>query len=217
MIDLIGLINPLSPGHIGLLPAIKFYTKWVDAVALNWASRALVTSFTHYMSFTILTFPYVSSPFSGTPFIKSYLRELCKEYGVDQLDPSHTILKGAKLRSPTRLCYESLAGRFTRSRRGGQIFSFSYHRPIVPWSTLQLKHTFFCSRGLETVAPIEMMAPLARLALTSMLFNLHDSICDIQALEESRHKAENKSLSYQKQSVLPITSGYDLEPLLHGD
>lgn len=49
------------------------------------------------------------------------------------------------------------------------------------------------------MVPIEVMVPSARLALTRKLVDLHDRIRDSEALDERRHNAENRWLSYQKQ------------------
>lgn len=47
---------------------------------------------------------------------------------------------------------------------------------------------------------IEMMVPLARLVLVSKLSDSHNRSWDVEALEKRRHIAENKWLSYEKQT-----------------
>lgn len=42
--DLIGRINPPSKGYIWILATTKYYTKWVEAIALRRASEVTVSN-----------------------------------------------------------------------------------------------------------------------------------------------------------------------------
>ena len=44
-LDLIGPINPPSNGHIQILVATEYFTKWVEVVPLKKATRAVVANF----------------------------------------------------------------------------------------------------------------------------------------------------------------------------
>lgn len=45
--DLISSVDPPSKGNIWILTATKYYTKWVEAVALKQATRAALANFIH--------------------------------------------------------------------------------------------------------------------------------------------------------------------------
>ena len=44
-LDLIGPINPLSNGHIWILAATEYFTKWVEAIPLKKVAGAAMANF----------------------------------------------------------------------------------------------------------------------------------------------------------------------------
>lgn len=119
-------------------------------------------------------------------------------------NPVHAIFTGmGRLRPPTRSCCISFAGWFTNSLSNCQISSLSCRGPFGSWSSTQKSHIFFLVYGADTMVSIEVMVPSARLVFASNLWDSHNHICDVEALEERKQAAENKWLSYQIQISKP--------------
>lgn len=58
-------------------------------------------------------------------------------------------------------------------------------------------HNFLLMYGVKEMVLVKLMVHSARLALISRLYNPHDWNYNVEALEEGRHSAESKWLSYE--------------------
>lgn len=65
----------------------------------------------------------------------------------------------------------------------------------------------------EAMVHIEVVVLLACLALVSKMTDLHNHFCDIEALKERRHSAENKCYPTRGKSVRHTTKE-EIEPFL---
>lgn len=73
-----------------------------------------------------------------------------------------------------------------KERNDGQIFSLVLWA-IIPLRALPLNPRVSSSLWVKAMVHIEVMIPSTRLALISELFDSHDRIYDMGALEERRH------------------------------
>ena len=69
-LDLIGLINPASKGHIQILVVIEYFTKWVEAVPLKKATGLVVAKFIQEHIICRFGIPHKIVTDNGTHFVK---------------------------------------------------------------------------------------------------------------------------------------------------
>jgi hypothetical protein len=68
-LDLIGPIGPASGGHILILVATEYFSKWVEAIPLRKATGTAVANFIREHIITSFGIPYKLISDNGTPFI----------------------------------------------------------------------------------------------------------------------------------------------------
>ena len=81
-LDLIGPINPPSNGYILILAATKYFTKWVEAIPLKKATRAVVANFIRKHIITRFGIPKRLINDNGTPFINKDMKNLTNAYYI---------------------------------------------------------------------------------------------------------------------------------------
>ena len=81
-LDLIGPINPPSNGHIWILAAIEYFTKWVKAILLKKATGAAVANFIRKHIITGFGIPKRLISDNGTPFINKDMKNLTEAYHI---------------------------------------------------------------------------------------------------------------------------------------
>ncbi|XP_023928073.1 uncharacterized protein LOC112039430 [Quercus suber] len=79
-LDLIGLINLPSNGHIWILAATEYFTKWVEAIPLKKATRAVVVNFIREHIITWFGIPKRLISDNGTLFINRDMKNLTESY-----------------------------------------------------------------------------------------------------------------------------------------
>ena len=92
-IDLIGPINPSSNGHIWILAATEYFTKWVEVVPLKKAIGVAVANFIreHIITWFRILRRLISD--NGTLFINKDMKNLTKAYHIKLGGLHHIIHK----------------------------------------------------------------------------------------------------------------------------
>ncbi|XP_030924619.1 uncharacterized protein LOC115951584 [Quercus lobata] len=75
-LDLVGPINPASKGHIWILVATKYFTKWVEATPLKKAIGLVVANFIREHIICKFDIPHKIVTDNGTPFANKDVRKL---------------------------------------------------------------------------------------------------------------------------------------------
>ena len=81
-LDLIGPIGLASSGHIRILIATEYFTKWVEAIPLRKATGVAVANFIQEHIITHFGIPYKLISDNGTPFRNKDVREVLEHYQV---------------------------------------------------------------------------------------------------------------------------------------
>ena len=81
-LDLIGPINPPFNGHIWILAATEYFTKWVEAIPLKKAIKAVVVNFIREHIITRFGIPKRLTKDNGTPFINRDMKNLTETYHI---------------------------------------------------------------------------------------------------------------------------------------
>lgn len=77
-----------SPSHTWIIAVAECYTKWDDAGALKRASESAVTNFIRDNFICRFSIPESVLSDNGTPFVYSYVPQLCVEYSIDHINKS---------------------------------------------------------------------------------------------------------------------------------
>uniref|UniRef100_A0A2N9HQQ7 Integrase catalytic domain-containing protein n=1 Tax=Fagus sylvatica TaxID=28930 RepID=A0A2N9HQQ7_FAGSY len=177
-LDLIGPIGPASGGHIWILVATEYFTKWVEAISLRKATGAAVANFIREHIITRFGIPYKLISDNGTPFVNKDVRELLEHYQVKHRRSTPYYPQGnGQAEATNRMLLRILTTGFTP-------FSLVY--------------------GTDTISPTELVVPTPRVLQGSDL-EADANICaearmaDLEGLDESRELARLKSQrNYQR-------------------
>ena len=97
-LDLIGPINLPSNGHIWILAATEYFTKWVEAIPLKKTTGAIVANFIREHIITRFGIPRRLISNNGTLFINRDMKNLTEAYQIK--GPHHTTRKEMARRKP---------------------------------------------------------------------------------------------------------------------
>ena len=81
-LDLIGPINPPSKGHIWILVATEYFTKWVEAISLKKAIGPAVATFIREHIICRFGIPHKIFTNNGTPFVNKDVRKLLDHHHI---------------------------------------------------------------------------------------------------------------------------------------
>ena len=81
-LDLIGPIGPASGGHIWILVATEYFTKWVEEIPLRKAIGVAMANFIQEHIITRFGIPYKLISENSTPFVNKDVREVLKHYRI---------------------------------------------------------------------------------------------------------------------------------------
>jgi ribonuclease HI len=205
-LDLIGPIGPAFGGHIWILVATEYFTKWVEAVSLRKATGAAVANFIREHIITRFGIPYKLISDNGTPFVNKDVRELLEHYQVKHRRSTPYYPQGnGQAEATNRMLLRILSK---------MVFDYgsnwNSHLTDVLWAYRSSPKTatgftpFSLVYGTDTISPTELVVPTPRVLQGSDL-EADANICaearmaDLEGLDESRELARLKSQrNYQK-------------------
>lgn len=161
--------------------------KWVKAVALKLATRLVVANFIQNNIFSRFGIPKRILSDNWTPFINSYVLELCEEYEVDHISwPPLSLMEWSGWSQEQNLAKDH---KWVVYKEPKQWVNFI---TLVFWAYRTAKRTsiqatpFSLVYGAEVMVPVEIMVPSARLALARKFIDPQDQIHDVETLKEKR-------------------------------
>uniref|UniRef100_A0A2N9HEC3 RNA-directed DNA polymerase n=1 Tax=Fagus sylvatica TaxID=28930 RepID=A0A2N9HEC3_FAGSY len=205
-LDLIGPIGPASGGHIWILVATEYFTKWVEAISLRKATGAAVANFIREHIITRFGIPYKLISDNGTPFVNKDVRELLEHYQVKHRRSTPYYPQGnGQAEATNRMLLRILSK---------MVFDYgsnwNSHLADVLWAYRSSPKTatgftpFSLVYGTDTISPTELVVPTPRVLQGSDL-EADANICaearmaDLEGLDESRELARLKSQrNYQR-------------------
>uniref|UniRef100_A0A2N9HTM4 Integrase catalytic domain-containing protein n=1 Tax=Fagus sylvatica TaxID=28930 RepID=A0A2N9HTM4_FAGSY len=193
-------------GHIWILVATEYFTKWVEAVSLRKATGAAVANFIREHIITRFGIPYKLICDNGTPFVNKDVRELLEHYQVKHRRSTPYYPQGnGQAEATNRMLLRILSK---------MVFDYgsnwNSHLADVLWAYRSSPKTatgftpFSLVYGTDTISPTELVVPTPRVLQGSDL-EADANICaearmaDLEGLDESRELARLKSQrNYQK-------------------
>uniref|UniRef100_A0A2N9HYM4 Integrase catalytic domain-containing protein n=1 Tax=Fagus sylvatica TaxID=28930 RepID=A0A2N9HYM4_FAGSY len=205
-LDLIGPINSASGGHIWILVATEYFTKWIEAIPLRKATGAAVANFIREHIITRFGILYKLVTDNGTPFINKDVREVLEHYRVKHRRSTPYYPQGnGQAEATNRMLLRILSK---------MVFDYGNdwkaHLADVLWAYRSSPKTatgftpFSLVYGTDTISPTELVVPNPRVMQGSEL-EVDANICakarmaDLEGLDEARDLAKAKSQrNYQK-------------------
>ena len=82
-LDLVGPVNPHSHGYIWILVAMKYFTKWAEAIPLRKAMGGAKANFIKENIIVRFGVPYRIISDNDTPFVNSEVRKMLEFYQIN--------------------------------------------------------------------------------------------------------------------------------------
>ena len=202
-LDLIGPINPPSKGHVWILVATEYFTKWVEAISLKKATGPTVANFIWEHIICRFGIPHKIVTDNDTPFVNKDVWKL--------LDHCHIKHRKSTLYYPQRNG-QAEATNWVLLR----ILSKMVHEYEGGW-TEQLLETlwaywsssktttglspFSLVYGTEAISLVELLVPTPRV-VHGQETDINAATCaeiriiDLETLEETRNIAYNRTQRY---------------------
>ncbi|KAH7842128.1 hypothetical protein Vadar_001785 [Vaccinium darrowii] len=195
--DLVGPITPHSRKHQWILAATEVSTKWVEAVPLKKATGAAVAQFIKENIICRFGIPKVILSDNGTPFINKDVGELLQSYSAEHQTSTPYYPQGNGQAEATNKSLVQILSKLLDEKGG----TWSDHLITALWAyrTAKRKATrtspFNLVYGAETVLPVELSVPSARLALSTEA-TAAERRADLEALEERQELAAEHQAKY---------------------
>ena len=93
-LNLVGSVNPPSCGYIWILVDTKYFTKWVEAIPLCKATRAVVENFIKENIIIRFGVPHRIISDNDTPFVNNEVRKMLEFYQIKHTSHHPITLKG---------------------------------------------------------------------------------------------------------------------------
>ncbi|KAH7838883.1 hypothetical protein Vadar_032240 [Vaccinium darrowii] len=188
--DLVGPISLHSRKHQWILAATEVSTKWVEAVPLRNATGTTVAQFIKENIICRFGIPKVILSNNGTPFINKDVGALLQSCSIEHQTSTPYYPQGNGQAEATNKSLVRILSKLLDEKGG----TWSDHLITALWAyrTAKRKATrtspFNLVYGAETVLPVELSVPSARLTLSTEVTTA-ERRADLEALEERRELA----------------------------
>ncbi|KAK9901412.1 hypothetical protein M0R45_002153 [Rubus argutus] len=102
-LDFIGKINPPSDGHVWIITATEFFTKWVEAIPMRKATGATVSNFIKEYIICRHGIPYKIVTDNATSFVNQEVTKMLKAYGIKHRKSTPYYPQGNEAVSPVEI------------------------------------------------------------------------------------------------------------------
>ena len=200
---MIGPINLPSHGHIWILVATEYFTKWVEAIPLKKATGPTIANFIreHVICRFGILHKIVND--NGTPFVNKDVRKLLDHRHIKHRKSTPYYLQGNGQAEVTNRVLLRILSKMVHEYEGG----WSEHLLETLWAYRSLAKTatgfspFSLVYGIEAISPVELLVPTPRV-VHGQEVEMSATICaehkvsDLETLEEARNLAFGRIQRY---------------------
>ncbi|XP_057770207.1 uncharacterized protein LOC130990022 [Salvia miltiorrhiza] len=200
--DVVGPLTKSSGGHLYILAATDYFSKWAEAIPLREVKKETVAEFIKTNIIYRYGVPRYIITDNGTPFSNTVINKLCEKFGFKQRKSSmyNAPANGLAEAFNKTLCnllkkIVSKSKRDWHERIGEALWAYrtTYRTPTqaTPYSLVY---------GVEAVIPLEQQIPSLRMAIQEGLTeeeNARLRLEELEALDEKRLEAQQKLECYQ--------------------
>jgi hypothetical protein len=201
-LDVVGPLPKSSVGHLYILAATDYFSKWAEVISLKEVKKENVVNFIRTHLIYRYGVPRYIMMDNGKPFYNSLMDQLCEKFGFKQYKSSmyNAPANGLAEAFNKTLC-NLLKKVVERSKRdwheriGEALWAYwtTYRTPTqaTPYSLVY---------GVEAVLPLERQIPSLRIAIQEGLTNEENArlrLKEFEALDEKRLEAQQHLECYQ--------------------
>ncbi|XP_059277686.1 uncharacterized protein LOC132031802 [Lycium ferocissimum] len=201
-LDVVGPLPKSSGGHLYILAATDYFSKWAKVVALKEVKKENVANFIRVNIIYRFGIPRYIITDNGKPFDNKLMNKICDLFGFKQRKSSmyHAAANGLAEAFNKTLCnllkkVVSKSKRDWHERMEEALWAYrtTYRTPTqaTPYSL---------AYGVEAVLPLERQIPSLRLAIQEGLTeeeNARLRLAELEALDEKRLEAQQNLECYQ--------------------
>ncbi|XP_060200598.1 uncharacterized protein LOC132628857 [Lycium barbarum] len=201
-LDVVGPLPKSSGGHLYILAAIDYFSKWAEAVSLKEVKKENVANFIRVNIIYRFGIPRYILTDNGKPFDNKLMTKVCDLFGFKQRNSSmyYAAANGLAEAFNKTLCnllkkVVSKSKRDWHERMEEALWAYrtTYRTPTqaTPYSLVY---------GVETVLPLERQIPSLRLAIQEGLTDEENArlrLEELEALDEKRLEAQQSLECYQ--------------------
>uniref|UniRef100_A0A2N9G4C6 Uncharacterized protein n=1 Tax=Fagus sylvatica TaxID=28930 RepID=A0A2N9G4C6_FAGSY len=201
-LDVIGPLPKSSAGHLYILAATDYFSKWAEVISLKEVKKENVVNFIRTHLIYRYGVPRYIMTDNGKPFYNSLVDQLCEKFGFKQYKSSmyYEPANGLAEAFNKTLC-NLLKKVVERSKR-------DWHERIrealwAYWTTYRTPTQatpYSLVYGVEVVLPLERQIPFLRIAIQEGLTNEENArlrLEELKALDEKRLEAQQHLECYQ--------------------
>ncbi|KAK4395694.1 hypothetical protein Sango_1723700 [Sesamum angolense] len=186
-----------SGGHLYILPATDYFSKWAEAVPLKEVKKENVADFIHTHIIYHYGVPRHFITDNGKPFCNSLIDKLCQKFGFKQRNSSMYYVAANGLAEAFKITLCNLlkkvvakSKRDWHERIGEALWAY---RTTVRTPTQATPYALVY--GVEVVIPLEQQIPSLRIVIQEGLTekeNAQIRLEELEALDEKRLEAQRK-------------------------
>ncbi|KAL0286527.1 UNVERIFIED_CONTAM: hypothetical protein Scaly_2790700 [Sesamum calycinum] len=201
-VDVVGPLTKSSEGHLYILDATDYFSKWAEAVPLKEAKKENVADFIRTHIIYHYGVPRYIITDNGKPFCNSFIDKLCQKFGFKQRNSSmyYAAANGLAEAFNKTLC-NLLKKVVAKSKR-------DWHERIgeALWAYMTTVRTptqatpYALVYGVEAILPLEQQIPSLRIAIQEGLTEEENAQIRLEVLEvldEKRLEAQQRLEYYQ--------------------
>ena len=201
-LDVVGPLPNSSRGHLYILAATDYFSKWAEAIPLKEVKKENVVNFIQTHLIYWYGVPRYIITDNGKPFYNSLVTQLCEKFEFKQYKSSmyNTPTNGLAKAFNKTLCnllkkVVKCSKRDWHEKIGEALWAYrtTYRTPTqaTPYSLVY---------GVEAVLPLERQIPSLRIAIQEGLTNEENArlrLEELEALDEKRLEAQQRLECYQ--------------------
>ncbi|XP_060177769.1 uncharacterized protein LOC132607704 [Lycium barbarum] len=201
-LDVICPLPKSSGGHLYILAAIDYFSKWAEAVSLKEANKENVANFIRVNIIYYFGIPRYIITDNGKPFDNKLMNKICDLFGFKQRKSSmyHAAANGLAEAFTKTLC-NLLKNVVSKSKRDWHermeealwAYRTTYRTPMQATP-------YWLAYRVEVVLPLERQIPSLRLAIQEGLTEEESArlhLVELEALDKKRLEAQQKLECYQ--------------------
>lgn len=202
-LDVVGQLKPKSSaGHMYILAATDYFSKWAEAIPLKEVNKEAVTDFIRTHIIYRYGVPRFIITDNGTPFYNSLMKKLCTQFNFTQRNssmynaPANGLVKAFNktlCNLLKKVVSKSKKDWHERVQEALWAYRTTFRTPTqaTPYSLVY---------GVEAVLPLECQIPSLRIAIQEGLTHEENAqlrLDELEALDEKRLEAQQRLECYQ--------------------
>ncbi|XP_012839468.1 PREDICTED: uncharacterized protein LOC105959853 [Erythranthe guttata] len=201
-LDVVGPMTKSSAGHLYILAATDYFSKWAEAVPLREVKKENVADFIRINIIYHYEVPRYVITDNGNPFCNGVIVKICEKFGFKQRKSSmYNVAANGLAEAFNKTLCNLLKKVIAKSKRdwhermGEALWAYR-----TTYRTPTQATPYVLVYGVEAVLPLEKQIPSLRIAIQEELTqeeNARLRLAELEALDEKRLEAQQSIECYQ--------------------